>query len=87
MADKQPDLFAPPPVLTRHAERINPTYGKDRQHVSGSAEAKWRAEPEAKADPQCPHEHGEFDRFGWGRCAACGAELVTEPDGARGPLW
>ena len=67
MADKQPDLFAPPPAPP--------------------AAAKWLPAPEAKADPQCLHEHGEIDRFGWGRCAACGVELVTEPDGARGPLW
>ena len=51
------------------------------------ADAKWRPAPEAKADPQCPHELGEFDRFGWGRCTACGVELVTAPEGARGPHW
>ena len=43
--------------------------------------------PKAKADPQCPHERGEIDRFGWGRCTACGVELVQAPDGSWGPHW
>ena len=51
------------------------------------AGAKWQPVPEAKADPQCPHERSNIDRFGWGLCTACGVELVTAPEGARGPHW
>ena len=37
------------------------------------ADAKWQPAPEAKTDPQCPHElDSNIDRFGWGRCTACG---------------
>ena len=50
-------------------------------------DAKWRPAPDTKADPQCPHERSNIDRFGWGRCTACGIGFVTTPDGARGPHW